>query len=167
MLALLALAGAALSACTPTPEPSPTPTAVFASEEEAFAAAEEVYRAYLEAAAARADGDETAEPEQYLSGQALESDLESQRTLASEGIRISGATEIVEFAPAQANLVDSIATLRADLCLDISKSRVLDANGVDVTPLDRPDRGQITVEFSGDANQLLISQSSPAENSPC
>ncbi len=45
----LVLAAVTLSACAPTPTPSPTPTAAFASEEEAFAAAEEVYRAYIAA----------------------------------------------------------------------------------------------------------------------
>ncbi|MET0860918.1 MAG: hypothetical protein ABW091_07810, partial [Microbacterium sp.] len=44
----LVLASAALSGCTPQPAPTPTPTG-FATEDEAFAAAEETYRAYVDA----------------------------------------------------------------------------------------------------------------------
>src|SRR5690606_38234156 len=40
---------ALLVGCSPEPDPTPTPTAAFASEEEAFAAAEETYRAYIDA----------------------------------------------------------------------------------------------------------------------
>ncbi|MCB8044373.1 hypothetical protein JM654_09380 [Microbacterium oxydans] len=36
-----------LAGCTPSPAPTPTPTAVFASEEEAFAAAEETFTEYV------------------------------------------------------------------------------------------------------------------------
>lgn len=50
-LARVALLGAllagALTACTPEPEPTPTPP--FATEAEAFAAAEATYRAYVDA----------------------------------------------------------------------------------------------------------------------
>lgn len=42
------LAVVLVSGCTPTPEPTPTPTG-FANEEEAFRAAEETYRAYVDA----------------------------------------------------------------------------------------------------------------------
>ncbi len=46
---LIALAIATtVSACTPEPAPTPTPTG-FASEDEAFRAAEETYRAYVDA----------------------------------------------------------------------------------------------------------------------
>ena len=50
---LIALAIATtVSACTPEPAPTPTPTG-FASEDEAFRAAEETYRAYVDALNAR------------------------------------------------------------------------------------------------------------------
>lgn len=45
---VIAVLACSLAACTPEPAPSPTPTG-FASEEEAFAAAEATYRAYVDA----------------------------------------------------------------------------------------------------------------------
>lgn len=49
MLAVLALGVSALSACAPAPEPTPTPSPAFASEEEAFAAAEATFAEYVDA----------------------------------------------------------------------------------------------------------------------
>jgi ABC-type oligopeptide transport system substrate-binding subunit len=46
--ATLALALALTTACAPDPAPTPSPTG-FASQEEAFAAAEATYRAYVDA----------------------------------------------------------------------------------------------------------------------
>lgn len=167
MLALLALAAAALSACAPSPEPTPTPTAAFASEEEAFAAAEEVYRAYLLAAAQQAAGNETADPQSFLVGRALESDLASQRALKDQGISIIGASLVETFTPIEADVSGQVATVRADICVDISASRVKDADNKDITPSDRADTGQLTVEFSGTADKLLVSDSSPGEGNRC
>ncbi|KDA06304.1 hypothetical protein DC31_10675 [Microbacterium sp. CH12i] len=167
MLALLALAAGTLSACTPAPEPTPTPTAAFASEAEAFAAAEEVYRAYLMAAAQRAEGDATAAPEAYLSGPALEADLQAQRDLKSKGIRIVGASTIRQFVGLKADVNGMVALVSAEVCVDISESRILDQDDSDITPLNRPQLGKLDVEFSGDATELLISTSLPSEDSEC
>lgn len=167
MLALLALAGAMLSACTPAPAPSPTPTTAFANEEEAFAAAEEVYRAYLLAAAERADGDATANPEEYLSGEALEADLQSQRNLQEQGIRIVGPSVVHNFTGLDADLSGRVSTLTADVCVDISGSRVLNEAGTDVTPNNRPELGLLKVEFSGNSDELFIARSSPSEKTKC
>lgn len=167
MLALLMLAAATLSACTPAPEPTPTPTAAFASEEEAFAAAEEVYDAYLAAAALRSDGDINADPDKFLAGAALEADMEAQRGLKEQGLHIVGPSTIAEFKEREAQVSGPIGTIVADVCVDISGSRVYDDSGVDVTPAQRPDRGQVRVEFQGDSEQLLIAQSTPSVDSVC
>lgn len=81
--ALVAVAIAVLlTACTPQPGPSPSPsTTGFANEEEAFAAAEATYRAYVDALNARREDPESpVDPRSFLSGHALEADIESQRT---------------------------------------------------------------------------------------
>lgn len=163
MLAVLALAAASLSACSPDTAPTPEPTTAFASEEEAFAAAEEVYRAYLQASAARADGNTTADPKQYLSGPALEADIGTQRELKSSGILILGESTVASFTALNSELDPTTSTLHADVCVDISASRVVDDAGVDITPTDRPKFGSLSVEFSGNARELLISDSSPSD----
>lgn len=167
MLALLALATATLSACTPVVEPEPTPTAAFTSEEEAFAAAEEVYRAYLLAAASRAEGDDSNDPADYLTGEALEADIQAQRELNDSGITIVGASRIKQFVGLDADISGTVAIVSADICIDISGSRVIDTTGSDVTPSDRVNRGQLNIEFSGNADQLLISRSAPSGEKGC
>ncbi|WP_102192682.1 hypothetical protein [Microbacterium aurantiacum] len=164
-LGVLALAAGLVVGCSPAPKP--TPTAAFASEEEAFAAAEETYRAYLQASAARADGDEAADPEAYLSGAALESDIQTQRELTAAGLKIVGASTVHDFLGLVARFDTKIAEVTAEVCVDISASRVIDDSGSDVTPTTRPERGKVEVVFSGDNDQLLISNTAPAESSAC
>ncbi|MGP6171742.1 hypothetical protein ACTU6V_11095 [Microbacterium sp. A204] len=160
MLAVLAVAGAMLSACSPGPAPSPTPTAAFASEDEAFAAAEEVYRAYNDAS--NGDGKTT----DYLTGSALESDIETKRYLDENNLALIGNSEIVSFLGVDARL-DPITKIHAQVCLDVSGSRVIDANGNDVTPNDREDRWLLDITLSGTADTLTMSTSSVAEGSSC
>ncbi|NKF30943.1 hypothetical protein HER21_31305, partial [Pseudomonas sp. BGM005] len=83
-----------LGGCAP-PNPSqimaPTPIPAFASEAEAFAAAEDVYRAYNEAGNTRADD------ERFLTGRALSNDLETKRLLDENGLEVVGASDVVSF----------------------------------------------------------------------
>ena len=74
---LLAASVVALTGCLGSaPDPTPTPTAVFTSEEEAFAAAEETYRAYIDAVnARRADPRSEPDPQSFLIGEAQEADI--------------------------------------------------------------------------------------------
>jgi hypothetical protein len=147
--------------------PTPTPTQAFASEEEAFAAAEGIYAQYLEAAAARGDGDRAAEPQDYLIGAALESDIQSQRDLEFEKLSIVGPTTIHTFTGVDVEAEASVTHVIAEICVDISASRVIDASGVDVTPPDRPERGRLRVVFSGTSNFLRIADSGSAGGSSC
>lgn len=165
MLALLALAGVALSACSPTPEP--TPTAAFASEEEAFAAAEETYRAYTDALnAQRADGDST-DPAAYLTGLALEDHLESERDLAERKLRVTGETRVQSFTGTEASIESEPAKVAGIVCLNIADTRVLNAKGEDVTPSDRSLIAGLAVELTSDKGGFSISSSSLAEDAPC
>ncbi|MFK4851576.1 hypothetical protein ACI3KT_08075 [Microbacterium sp. ZW T6_19] len=158
---------AVLSGCTPEPEPTPTPTAAFASEEEAFAAAEEVYEEYLAASAKRAAGDASSAPESFLTGDALQADVDAQRTLKEQGISISGSSTIHQFSPVSADTSGRVAKVVADVCVDISASRVVDTSGTDVTPADRPDRSLITVTFTGSSAELFVASSSSQQGDEC
>lgn len=166
-ISALLLTVGVLSACTPESEPTPTPTAAFASEEEAFAAAEEVYRAYLAASAGRAEGDSSSDPESFLTGDALQADIDAQRMLREQGISISGPSTIQEFRTVSAHIAEPVAQLIADVCVDISASRVLDASGADVTPPDRPDRTLVTVTFSGSSAELFVASSASEQGDKC
>jgi len=123
-----------LAACTPAPVPEPTPTPLFASEAEAFKAAEQVYRDYIAAVNAE-ESTPASNPQRFLVGQALEEDISSVRDLESAGKRIVGATVVSGFDgrsfASQSMMVTSLA------CLDVSATRIMDASGNDVTSKDR------------------------------
>ncbi len=163
----LALSISVLAACAPTPEPTPTPTALFASDEEAFAAAEETYRAYTDAANAFRAGDEASQPASYLTGTALEADIDAAREFEELGIRLSGLVKISKFIGVSATLRGEIATVDAVVCIDASETIVLDENGEDVTPQNRATKFAQAVTFVGDAEELLISAEDVTEGDKC
>lgn len=154
--ALLALA--ALTACMPDPAPTPSPTG-FASEEEAFAAAEDTYRAYIDALSARQTGDESVDPLGFLTGQALEEAIDSDRQLELEQLELRGPISVTALDQIDATVYS--ASVHA--CVDMSKARVLDATGTDITPATRPDQFSVDIEAIWTSAGTLISQSTPSE----
>lgn len=162
-IGIVALAAGSLVACSPGPEPSPTPTAAFASEEEAFAAAEEVYRAYTLALNQQRSGEADSDPTGYLTGTALEDELQSQRDLEANKISIRGSTEVLEFAPISAAL-ESVPTVAGTVCLDLSDTIVLDGNEQDITPADRNEKAALDVAFIWNGSKFLISKSSLSDS---
>lgn len=152
----------AVTGCTSAPAPSPTPTG-FASEEEAFAAAEATYRAYVDALnQRREDPNSTADPRTFLTGHALESDITTQRDLQERGLKIIGPTTITSQRLADTTGV----TVTIDVCLDSSQTRAISESGEDVTPKDRAATVSVRVHLSEDSGELLIN-SSEANEEPC
>lgn len=139
MLALLALAASALSACTPMPEPTPTPTAAFASEEEAFAAAEETYRTYTDALS-HVDIAEYASIEQvfgWLVADAAAASRETFSQLAAEELSVTGDTVLSNFEGIEVDLTSG--QVDAMVCIDVSDVDVLNLDGQSIVAEDRPD----------------------------
>lgn len=131
----------ALTGClAPAPEPTPTPTAVFESEEEAFAAAEETYRAYVEALnEVNLDEPSTFEPLFALTTGAL--NAETRKTFSqmhADGWTVSGPTlaPVVEARVAEPG---NLSVLEVAVCQDVSDVAVIDAEGQSVVSPDRPD----------------------------
>jgi hypothetical protein len=159
MLAVVAAGALALSmsGCLGEPEPTPTPTLAFATDEEAFAAAEETYRAYIDALNARnADSNSDLDPADYLIERALESHLETVALLQKEGIRTDGAVEIASVEPQE---VESGGDIVVHFCLDATNTRVVNDAGDDVTPADRPPRALLSVRFIEVGPDVFITES--------
>lgn len=167
-LALVAaIVGAiSLAGCVPEPAPTRTPTG-FASEEEAFAAAEETYRAYIEALNARNAGDEEADPKDFVTGEALDAEIQSQETLEESGRTISGETTVRSFVPKSFETISDAISVSADVCLDASKSSVLDAEGNDVTPEDVVPIYVLEVTFSSAGEELKITTTDLKSQGSC
>lgn len=140
-----------------TPEPTPTPTAVFASEEEAFAAAEETYRAYVDAENERwADPRSVPDPQSFLVGDALERDIASRQEADRLGLHIVGASEVLSVTPISADVSEGDIVVQA--CVDSTNARVVNEAGDDVTLPDRDETVLAEVHFTINDSGLLIKE---------
>lgn len=168
MLALLALVATALSACTPTPEPTPTPTAAFASEEEAFAAAEEVYREYTNAL----NEIDTSNVETFealydlTSGNFEAADRKTFSQLQAENYTLWGETRVASFEGM--NSEEPYVEVTAIVCVDVSDSGISDEAGQSVVPADRPDINALQVTFvRSQDGDLLIDHADREQGDSC
>ncbi len=139
------LAGAVLGAgvvallaagCTPEPAPSPSPTG-FASEEEAFAAAEATYRAYVDALnqVDLSDPATFEAPLAWTTGDLNAADKKSFSQSHAENERLVGAFKVSLVEPARWDRQTGTASLFT--CLDVSNTDVLNSDGASIVPADR------------------------------
>lgn len=149
------------------PVPTPTPTPAFASEEEAFAAAEEYYDAYVAAGNARIGGHQSPNPQDFLVGSALQADLDGVRFLQEQGLHLVGAGALTSFTGVDLRQADGHATVLALACLDTTGVRVIDASGADVTPADRAEVVAQLVEFVSQDGNIQIASESDAKAESC
>jgi hypothetical protein len=156
-----------LAACTPEPEPTPTKTALFTSDEEAFAAAEETYRAYTDALNKVDTSDtQTFEPVFALTTGDFESgDRKNLSIMHAEDYVMSGATAIHDFKGISAT--DDFAQVVGSVCVDVSKTDIRDASDRSVVSPDRPDKYAAIVTFIAEDGVLLISHADSDEERRC
>lgn len=164
MLGALAVALLA-SGCTPEPTPTPSPTG-FASEEEAFAAAEATYRAYVDALN-QVDLSDPATFEDvfdHLAGSALADEKKSLTNLHAEKMAVSGSTVLNGFFAGTSN-----GALEAVACLDVSRVSLIDQYGVSQISPDRADVYAVRLAFTTTDSPLdvRIGESQAIEDSRC
>jgi hypothetical protein len=162
----IAAAGCSLhDASPPSAVASPTGTST-RSEEAILADAIDAYTRYsaaLDAVLARGDGDYSALKDwttsDYLT-RLSEDDLFAQNGWVTEGSTSFDSEQLVSRSP---------ETVTVRLCRDVSRVRVKDASGVDVTPKERDDRFVVTVSLVGTEESSLLVDSSErdAEDDSC
>ncbi len=147
---MLVLAAGVLSACASTPEPT-EPTPLFTSEADAFAAAEETYRAYVDAL----NQVDLSDPETFedvyawTTGDANAGERKSLSTMHADGWAVRGDTliqsvEVEDFAPTEEPIV------LLGICTDVHAVEVFDASGESVVSPDRPTAQSSIVAFTSD-----------------
>ncbi len=174
------LAAGTLSGCSAAPTPSPhgssepaaeataAPTEtppVFASNEEALAAAATAYGAYLTAGdTAGAEGSDSWI--KYLAlttGLERDDEVKTKKELEQNGWRFSGTTSFDSMTVQSFNpRPDGRWEVRAYVCLDLSQSQKVDASGIVVSDPNRLARWPLVVTFKTPdeiSQQLLISES--------
>lgn len=144
-----------LAACSdstrlPQAEPSSEVAPLFASDEEALAAATEAYRSYIVVSSA-VSGSQDADTS-LLAEVAVPTHVEdlsaSIDSLRSDGLRTQGAP--VPFALSLQQYFEEEngdVTVIVYVCLDVADYRVVNAAGVDQTPADRDDQVGLEVEL--------------------
>ena len=150
-VALVLAAALSASGCTPDasgkpPASTPSATALFASDEEALAAAEEAYRKYQHVSdSIYIDGG--ADPERLL-------DVASQSLYEAEKAGYDMAHSMGYFSTGGSTFDslrlkerDSRGRITVYLCEDVSSVDIRDTNNVSVVPSDRPDRFPLVVSF--------------------
>ena len=158
---LLLLGTLALTGCTPEPVPqapqasettAPTDAPVFASDEEALAAATEAYAAYLAASDAAGEAG-TPSRDLFLSlssGRAHEEELSVATSFDERGWKQIGSTSFDSMAIQSVEInAEKKWEIRVYVCLDVTKSDIVDSSGVSVSQPDRPLRMPLTVAFVG------------------
>ena len=159
---MLLFSGCGGGAPIPTLPPTPSATPIFASEEEALAAAEEAYAAYSEMSDL-ISSEGGAEPERIaplVTESQLEREVETAEYFSSRNLRAVGGPTVTYFELQQFSESAEGAEVVVYVCLDVSETRVVDATGADVTPPDREPTVPLEVEFvSDEANSLLVARS--------
>ena len=163
-----------LAGCVPQPaedpvEPAPSSAPVFASEEEALAAAVAAYEEYLKVSdAIAADGG--ANPERLkdlVTEEWYEVEVEGFASISEAGISQVGMTHSRN-AVLQTYTNESPGEVRINVCADTSETTFRDATGVDVTSQSRKTLVTVEATFSLQAAGLLLDGNEPwAEDSLC
>lgn len=155
LLPLVVLAGC-VGPPVVTPVPTPTATPVFASDEEALAAAEDSYRAYLAAvdlSLATKDGSGLS---RVATGNALAEALESVQGFIEKGETLVGQSSFRSMTLISQTLDGRVDTYA---CLDISKTDVIDGMGKTIVPPDRANVYPMQLSFEVDAERLVVGDS--------
>lgn len=164
-----ALMTATLTGCGPAaPTPTPTPTG-FASEEEAFAAAEATYRAYVDALNQVDLSDPTTFEEVYrwTTGDANAAERESLSSMHADGWVVSGESDVTAFYP---EAWGSDGAVKAIACVEVSEVSLVDKTGTSVVPSDRPPSYALELVFVTAGNSptgLVIDNSEAIEDPRC
>jgi hypothetical protein len=164
-LALTIAAALSLCACqqqhTPiVPSPAPSATPIFASDDEALAAAEEAYRAYqkVEDEVGHDGGVQLERFKSVAKADALESTEASFASFHESGLRSTGETQVASFSLQQysPNASGGEGAVSAYVCLDVSGVDVLDSNSKSVVSKTRPDRQAFELAFDLQEGTFLI-----------
>jgi hypothetical protein len=137
---------------------------VFASDEEALAAAEEAYQRYLDVtnkvgSAGWFDTDPLREVER---GTALQDELSTVEAFRTKGYKQIGLItfDSVTLQRAEASLPGQVL-ITVYLCLDVTDVDLVDTDGQSVIGPDRPDRQGIEADIDDVEQSLKVSRSEP------
>jgi hypothetical protein len=127
---ILLLAGCGGGDPIPTLPPTPSSTPIFASEEDALAAAEEAYAAYQAAVDLALQTLDDSGLDAVATGDALAAALESVDRLEAEGSHQVGTTVVTSVIPTDLSpLTGGVGEPQVYACLDLTSVGIVSADG--------------------------------------
>ncbi|WP_129590373.1 hypothetical protein [Cryobacterium aureum] len=179
MTALVLLAAGTLSGCSATPAPPPSDTPkpvaaataapaaatatppVFASNDEALAAATAFYASY-QGTANTISHDGGVDPQRitpFVTTEMLPGEIASFKRLTEKGVHLVGDLAFDSMTIQSANLKNGSVVVY--MCLDVSATDIVDAAGISIVPADRISRHPLQVALTQDstANRLVLERS--------
>jgi hypothetical protein len=179
-VSLIALAAAfLLTGCVPTdpivtPNPEPGSTPIFATEEEALAAATAAYAAYVKVSdqVFMEGGVNPERLEAVATGEQLKANLEGFKEAAQKHYRSTGGTvfDKVLLQGLSADAPDGSGIVVVYLCEDVTKVDVLNDQGVSVVSATRPNRSGYQATFDSSSTsptRLLLASKEPWPDLGC
>jgi hypothetical protein len=160
-----------LVGCAPQPDATPTPSATalpFATDKEAFAAAEATYRAYVDALN-EVDLQDPATFEAvyvWTTGDAHVGAREGFSRMHADGLVVSGDSTVGSLYGLKA----SGSMIQIAVCLRVADVRLVDSDGSPASPPDRPAEQSLQVTMtrgSSDARLLIERIESVELSAPC
>lgn len=156
--------------CQPEPAPSPSGP-IFANEDEAFAAAEQTYRAYVDAL----NQVDLSDPETFeavyawTTGDANAGARKSFSEMHAEGWTVSGESTFDGFTPSDFSPQEAAEIVTADVCLDVTDVALTNASGESVVPSTRRDRQPALLSFAvaDTATGIAIAKSEATDGTAC
>jgi hypothetical protein len=170
LLAAAVLTLATATACSPTPdsiEPTsePTVTPLFATDDEALAAATEAYANYQEVSdEILIDGG--ADPERLLevaTQDFLDIQIVGYEQAEAAGLHSTGGSMVdstsLQFYDSKSTSGKSVVGIYG--CTDVSRVDVVDASGASVVSPSRPDRSPFAAVFDQSTHGLILAKEDP------
>ena len=158
-----------LAGCVPrepviTPEPDPASTPVFASDDEALAAATEAYARYLEVSdQITADGGNNPERiAKFVTTEQLAKELTGFRLFSDRKLHTIGSSTFDTESLQRSDSSEGLAEVTIYACKDAMAVYILNEAGTDITPPDRNARAPFELSFSNQLNGnsvLVLSRS--------
>jgi hypothetical protein len=158
----------ALAGCTTQqPEPQASVTRaeeqpLFATDDEALAAAQVAYAHYLEVSdqIARDGGANPERLKGLVSAELYSEQVTAYSDLQSSGLFAGGSTAMDHFRIQDIGTLELGKNMAAYVCLDVSNNPVLDSLGNNVTPEARESRIPLLIGFASNNNRGLIIETS-------
>ena len=174
-IAAVAIGVMLLSGCLPQqptapPPPEPTAAPIFASDEEALAAATAAYAAYVKLAdqVFVEGGTDPERLAKVATGNFAAASIAGFEDIEKKGWRSTGGTTFDGVTLQRLDPTSGAeAVMTVYLCEDVSEVDVVDSVGVSVVSLNRPPRTLLEVTFDRLEQSLLVSSREPWGDKSC